>query len=137
MDIRSILGNRQWIPQGRLWYDDNQEEYYGTSDFVPLEKGKFYGHPSSLVDLPGMKPDMEALNDERDDLVKTSEISPRPTLSTPANRQFRRTRQVVGQDLSYHRFRDFWAFWKSAGLETNVTIVSVFPATPPLRNERR
>lgn len=51
-------------PEGRLWYDDNQGEYYGTSDFVPLEKGKFYGHPSSLVDLPGMKPDMEALKYE-------------------------------------------------------------------------
>jgi len=45
-------------PDGRLWYAENQGEYVGSSKLVPLEKGKFYGHLSSLVDLPGkMKPD--------------------------------------------------------------------------------
>jgi hypothetical protein len=44
-------------PDGRLWYSDNQGEYMGTSKIFVLEHNKFYGHPSSLVDLPGMTPD--------------------------------------------------------------------------------
>ncbi|HSC67357.1 MAG TPA: hypothetical protein VLC79_06695 [Cellvibrio sp.] len=44
-------------PDGRLWYSDNQGEYMGTSKIFVIEKDKFYGHPSGLVDLPGMTPD--------------------------------------------------------------------------------
>jgi mono/diheme cytochrome c family protein len=44
-------------PDGRLWYLDNQGEYVGTSKMFELRQGKFYGHPASLVDLPGMTPD--------------------------------------------------------------------------------
>ncbi len=44
-------------PDGRLWYSENQGEYVGTSKVFVLEQNKFYGHPSSLVDLPGMTPD--------------------------------------------------------------------------------
>jgi mono/diheme cytochrome c family protein len=44
-------------PAGKLWYADNQGEYVGTSKLFRLEQGKFYGHPSGLVDLPGMTPD--------------------------------------------------------------------------------
>ncbi|PUA28583.1 MAG: hypothetical protein B0W54_11585 [Cellvibrio sp. 79] len=44
-------------PDGRLWYSDNQGEYMGTSKVFVIEKDKFYGHPSGLVDLPGMTPD--------------------------------------------------------------------------------
>lgn len=44
-------------PDGRLWYSDNQGEYMGTSKVFVIEKNKFYGHPSGLVDLPGMTPD--------------------------------------------------------------------------------
>lgn len=43
-------------PQGGLWYADNQGEYVGTSKLFQLRKDRFYGHPSSLVDLPGMTP---------------------------------------------------------------------------------
>ena len=43
-------------PDGRLWYAENQGEYVGSSKWVPLEQGKFYGHISSLVSLPGMTP---------------------------------------------------------------------------------
>ena len=43
-------------PDGKLYYTDNQGEYNGTSKLYVLEEGKFYGHPSSLVDLPGMTP---------------------------------------------------------------------------------
>jgi len=49
-------------PQGRLWYAENQGEYVGSSKVVPLEKGKFYGHLSGLVSLPGnMNPDSPEL----------------------------------------------------------------------------
>ncbi len=44
-------------PEGRLWYSENQGEYVGTSKLFVLEKDGFYGHPSSLVDLPGMLPE--------------------------------------------------------------------------------
>ncbi len=50
-------------PDGRLWYAENQGEYVGSSKVVPLEQGKFYGHISSLVDLPGkLKPDSKEVN---------------------------------------------------------------------------
>lgn len=44
-------------PDGRLWYSDNQGEFMGTSKVFVIEKDRFYGHPSGLVDLPGMTPD--------------------------------------------------------------------------------
>jgi mono/diheme cytochrome c family protein len=44
-------------PQGQVWYSDNQGEYVGTSKIFRLKKDAFYGHPASLVDLPGMTPD--------------------------------------------------------------------------------
>ncbi|WP_339618167.1 family 16 glycoside hydrolase [uncultured Gilvimarinus sp.] len=61
-------------PEGKLWYTDNQGEFVGTSKLFVLEKGKFYGHPSSLVDLPGMKPDSPEIQwdkvaDTREDAV--------------------------------------------------------------------
>lgn len=46
-----------FAPDGRLWYAENQGEYVGSSKWVPLEQGKFYGHISSLVSLPGMTPE--------------------------------------------------------------------------------
>lgn len=44
-------------PDGTIWYADNQGEFVSTSKLFVLEKDKFYGHPSGLVDLPGMTPD--------------------------------------------------------------------------------
>jgi len=44
-------------PKGRLVYTENQGEYVGSSKISYLVKGEFYGHPSGLVSLPGMKPD--------------------------------------------------------------------------------
>ena len=43
-------------PDGQIYYTENQGEYVGTSKLFLLEKDKFYGHPSSLVDLPQMAP---------------------------------------------------------------------------------
>ena len=68
---REVRALREWSaqsgglgfdPDGRLWYAENQGEYVGSSKVVPLEKGKFYGHLSGLVTLPGeMKPDSPEL----------------------------------------------------------------------------
>lgn len=44
-------------PDGRLWYSDNQGEYMSTSKIFVLEKDGYYGHPSALVDLPGITPE--------------------------------------------------------------------------------
>jgi hypothetical protein len=43
-------------PDGRIWYADNQGDFVATSKLFELKKGGFYGHPASLVDLPGMTP---------------------------------------------------------------------------------
>jgi len=48
-------------PDKKLWYADNQGEYMGTSKLFVIEKDHFYGHPSALVDLPGMTPDSKEL----------------------------------------------------------------------------
>jgi len=48
-------------PDGRIWYADNQGEYVGSSKLLPLEQGKYYGHPSGLESLPGMIPDAPEL----------------------------------------------------------------------------
>lgn len=36
-------------PEGKLFATDNQGDWRGTSPLYLVEKGKFYGHPSSLV----------------------------------------------------------------------------------------
>ncbi|HSH96308.1 MAG TPA: hypothetical protein VK968_19330 [Roseimicrobium sp.] len=36
-------------PDGSLWVTDNQGDYIPTSPLHHVEKGRFYGHPSSLV----------------------------------------------------------------------------------------
>jgi hypothetical protein len=43
-------------PDGRIVYTENQGEYVGSSKISYLVDGGFYGHPSGLVSLPGMKP---------------------------------------------------------------------------------
>ncbi|MDP0490326.1 MAG: hypothetical protein Q7Q71_04670 [Verrucomicrobiota bacterium JB023] len=43
-------------PDGKIYYTENQGEYVGTSKLFVLEKDKFYGHPSGLIDLPGKTP---------------------------------------------------------------------------------
>ena len=63
MGLRSPAGLAA-DPEGRLWYAENQGEYVGSSKVVPLEQGKFYGHISGLVSLPGMNPDSEELKFE-------------------------------------------------------------------------
>jgi hypothetical protein len=56
MGLRSPAGLATG-PDGKLYYTENQGEYNGTSKLHLLREGKYYGHPSGLVDLPGMKPE--------------------------------------------------------------------------------
>ena len=63
MGLRSPAGIGR-APDGRIWYAENQGEYVGSSKWVPLEPGAFYGHPSGLVTLPGMTPYSEELRFE-------------------------------------------------------------------------
>ena len=41
-------------PDKEIIYTENQGEYVGTSKVFKVEKGKFYGNPTGLVDLPGL-----------------------------------------------------------------------------------
>jgi hypothetical protein len=60
-------------PAGRLLYAENQGEYMGSSKLSYLYKDHFYGHPSSLVSLPGMKPDSPEI--AYDKWQKSTEVS--------------------------------------------------------------
>ena len=42
--------------KGKMYYTDNQGDFHGTSKLYALKPGAYYGHPASLVDLPGMTP---------------------------------------------------------------------------------
>ncbi len=68
-------------PDGRLWYSDNQGEYVGTSKIFVLEHNKFYGHPSSLIDLPGMTPDSPEIQ-----WPKFADVRPMPPILLPHNK---------------------------------------------------
>jgi hypothetical protein len=40
-------------PSDEIIYTENQGEYVSTSKIFKVEKGKFYGNPTGLIDLPG------------------------------------------------------------------------------------
>lgn len=68
--LRSAAG---WAlgPDDQVWFTENQGEFVGTSKLFVLKKDAFFGHPSGLVDLPGMTPnspeiDWEKVQDERE-----------------------------------------------------------------------
>jgi mono/diheme cytochrome c family protein len=52
-------------PDGQLWYAENQGEYVATSKIFVLKYLGFYGHPSSLIDLPGMTPNSDEIQWEK------------------------------------------------------------------------
>ena len=53
--LRSPAGLGSWT-DGTTLVVDNQGEYFGSSKIFVLKENAFYGHPSSLVSLPKMKP---------------------------------------------------------------------------------
>jgi len=55
-------------PDGRLWCGDNQGDWKATTPLYHVEKGRFYGHPSSLVWDPGFTRSKDPLAHYRMDL---------------------------------------------------------------------
>lgn len=47
--------------KGNLWSGDNQGDWKATTPFYHVEKGKFYGHPGSLIWTPGWDPKVDPL----------------------------------------------------------------------------
>ncbi|WP_246037044.1 DUF7133 domain-containing protein [Thalassotalea litorea] len=47
-------------PQGEVFFTDNQGDWVPTSKMHLLRKGKFYGHPVSLIDIEGFSRDSVA-----------------------------------------------------------------------------
>ena len=41
-------------PKNEIVYTENQGEYVGTSKLFKVKKGKFYGNPTGLLDIPGL-----------------------------------------------------------------------------------
>lgn len=77
--LRSAAG---WArgPEDRLWITENQGEFVGTSKLFRLRQGVFYGHPSGLVDRPGMTPDSPEIAWEQ-----VADERPRELLLMPQN----------------------------------------------------
>jgi mono/diheme cytochrome c family protein len=68
-------------PDGRVWIADNQGDFVATSKLYELKKDAFYGHPASLVDLPGMTPSSPEIQWER-----VLDRRAAPTILFPHNR---------------------------------------------------
>lgn len=60
MGFRSAAG-LAFSPDDVLYSSDNQGEFMGTSRINRIEEGKFYGHPSGLIDIENMT--VKALQD--------------------------------------------------------------------------
>ena len=52
-------------PDGLIYYTENQGEYNGTSKLHIIRKDRYYGHPSSLVDMKGLKPNSPGIHWEK------------------------------------------------------------------------
>jgi glucose/arabinose dehydrogenase len=52
-------------PENQIVYIENQGEYAGSSKIHFLKQGRFYGHPSGLVSLSGMKPGAKEVDYEQ------------------------------------------------------------------------
>lgn len=86
-------------PDSRLWYSDNQGEYMGTSKIFVIEQNKFYGHPSSLIDLPGMTPDSPEITWDKyaDKATKAAILLPHNTVAnSPGNPAWDTTKGKFG-----------------------------------------
>lgn len=59
-------------PEDQLYYTENQGEYVATSKFCHVKKGKFYGHPASMIDLDGLTP--ADIDKRRAELINSRDI---------------------------------------------------------------
>jgi len=91
-------------PDGSLWATDNQGDYIPTSPLHRVEKGKFYGHPSSLVwdqEFVRDNPQRDPLNEgnEKLDAMRTKPVVQFPhgiMINSPGDPIFDRTKGKFG-----------------------------------------
>ncbi|MDQ8189232.1 DUF7133 domain-containing protein [Roseibacillus persicicus] len=68
---------------GNLWCGDNQGDWRATTPLYHLEKGKFYGHPNSLVWDPTWPTDKDPLATFREDLAAYNAHRTLPVVQIP------------------------------------------------------
>lgn len=70
-------------PDGRLWCGDNQGDWKATTPLYLVEKGNFYGHPSSLVWDERWPADKDPLATYREDLDAYNKHRTLPAVQIP------------------------------------------------------
>ncbi len=70
-------------PDGNTWCSDNQGDWVATTPFYHIEKGNFYGHPSSLVWDKSWPADKDPLLTYRNDLDAYNKHRTQPTVMIP------------------------------------------------------
>ena len=79
-------------PDGDLFATDNQGEFTATCVMYHLQKGRFYGHPSSLIHDPQLKEKISAKNTSVEELDK---LRTRPAVYFPFDRMGKSISQPV------------------------------------------
>lgn len=70
-------------PDGETWCSDNQGDWKDLTPFYRIEKGKFYGHPSSLVWDKDWPEDKDPLLTYRNDLDAYNKHRTKPVVMLP------------------------------------------------------
>jgi len=86
-------------PAGEILYTENQGEYVSTSKLFVVKRGRFYGNPTGLIDLPGMNRDSSEI---QWDAVKNKRELPlalfphRKAMNAPGNPEWDLTQGKFG-----------------------------------------
>lgn len=91
-------------PQGRLWSSDNQGDWKATTPLYHIEKGNFYGHPSSLVWDPDWPADKDPLATYRDDLDAYNAHRTLPAVQIPHREMNRSGSEPITIPEGFGRF---------------------------------
>jgi hypothetical protein len=77
---------------GNIWCGDNQGDWKGTTPLYHVEKGKFYGHPSSLVWTPNWDKSVDPL---KMGLSKINAMRTMPAVQIPHKAQIRSAAEPI------------------------------------------
>lgn len=91
-------------PEGRLWSSDNQGDWKATTPLYHIEKGNFYGHPSSLVWDAEWPDGKDPLSTYRDDLDAYNEHRTRPAIQIPHREVNRSGSEILTIPDGFGRF---------------------------------
>lgn len=94
-------------PDGRLWCGDNQGDWKATTPLYHLEKGNFYGHPSSLVWDESWPDDKDPLLTYRSDLAAYNKHRTLPAVQIPHAEMCRSAAGIIEIPRSGSFSRDF------------------------------